>query len=116
VVQLVRRDVVARYKTYSSGMTTRPAFAVATDVRPDVLMVDEVLSVGDAEFRVKSAARLAQFRDEGTTVLMVSHDLGGLPGMCSRAAWLDGGMVKALGPVPEVVPAYQQRDRTEAHA
>jgi ABC-2 type transport system ATP-binding protein len=103
-------------RTYSSGMIARLGFAIATDVRPDVLIVDEVLSVGDAEFRTKSADRIACFRSEGTTTLMVSHDLGGLPGMCSRAAWLDGGVVKALGPAAEVVAAYQRRDRTEIRA
>ncbi len=100
----------APLRTYSSGMIARLGFAIATDVRPDVLIVDEVLSVGDAEFQVKSAARIREFKEQGTTILLVSHDLTALAEICTRAAWIDHGVVKVVGPAHEVVEAYGGRE------
>jgi ABC-type polysaccharide/polyol phosphate transport system ATPase subunit len=94
-------------KYYSSGMQARLAFSVAVCVRPDILLVDEVLAVGDQEFRRRCQARLAAFRSEGGTLIVVTHDLGGVQDLCSRAVWLDHGRILADGPVGEVLAAYQ---------
>jgi ABC-2 type transport system ATP-binding protein len=96
----------APLRTYSTGMLARLGFAVATDVRPDILIVDEVLSVGDAEFQKKSTGRMEQFRASGTTILMVSHDLDAVTRLCSRAAWLEHGHLRGVGPVADVVAGY----------
>ena len=103
----VREFVDAPLRTYSSGMVVRLGFAVATDVQPEVLIVDEVLQVGDAEFARKSAARIEAFRAAGSTILMVSHNLGVVAQMCARAAWIEHGLVRAIGLAPEVVAQYQ---------
>lgn len=96
----------APIRTYSSGMVARLGFAIATDVRPDILIVDEVLAVGDEVFRRKSVARMQEFRDEGATILLVSHDANAVRAMCARAAWIDHGVVKADGAAAHVVEAY----------
>ncbi len=93
--------------TYSSGMVARLAFAAATDVRPDILIVDEVLAVGDAEFRERSEARIAELRRAGTTILVVSHNSAALRRICDRAGWLAYGRLQMLGDVAEVVDAYE---------
>lgn len=80
-------------RTYSSGMQMRLAFSVATAVRPDILIVDEALSVGDVYFQHKSFDRIRQFRDAGTTLLFVSHSAGAIKTLCNRAILLDGGLV-----------------------
>jgi len=80
-------------RTYSSGMQVRLAFSVATAVRPDILIVDEALSVGDAYFQHKSFDRIRQFRDQGTTLLFVSHSAGAIKSLCNRAILIDGGIV-----------------------
>jgi ABC-2 type transport system ATP-binding protein/lipopolysaccharide transport system ATP-binding protein len=98
----------APLRTYSSGMIARLAFAVATDVEPDVLIVDEVLSVGDAAFQKKSFERIQAFRTQGVTILLVSHDMAAISSMCNRVAWLDHGRVREVGPPSEVLPRYQQ--------
>ena len=87
-------------------MIARLGFAVATDVDPDVLILDEVLAVGDAEFQGKSAERIERFRDRGVTILLVSHDLKAVAEMCSRAAWFRRGEIKATGPVGNVIEQY----------
>jgi ABC-type polysaccharide/polyol phosphate transport system ATPase subunit len=97
----------APLRTYSSGMLARLGFAVATDVQPDILIVDEVLSVGDAEFQRRSTDRMEAFRENGTTILMVSHDLDAITTMCTRAAWLDHGRVKGVGPAHQMVEMYK---------
>jgi len=102
----VEQFIDAPLRTYSSGMLARLGFAVATDVRPDILIVDEVLSVGDAEFQSKSTDRIEQFRASGTTILMVSHDLDAITKLCSRAAWLEHGHLRGVGPAADVVAAY----------
>jgi ABC-2 type transport system ATP-binding protein len=95
-------------RTYSSGMVARLGFAIATVEQPDILIVDEVLSVGDADFQAKSSERIAQFRNNGATVLMVSHNSAAIEKMCQRAVWLDHGEVKFIGPAAEAVNLYQQ--------
>jgi len=93
-------------RTYSSGMQVRLAFAVATAVRPEILIVDEVLAVGDAYFQAKCMARIRRFRDEGTTLLFVSHDPTAVRRLCDRALLLDRGLLVRQGPAGEVLDYY----------
>ncbi len=93
-------------RTYSSGMNARLGFAVATDVQPDILLIDEVLSVGDESFKRKSSARMQEFRDRGATIILVSHDMEMIQNMCNRAAWLDHGQLKVIAAANEVIRAY----------
>jgi ABC-2 type transport system ATP-binding protein len=98
----------AQLRTYSSGMWARLGFAVATAWQPDILLMDEVLSVGDEGFRVKCQARIKAFRDAGTTVLLVSHSLDIIRALCKRAIWLEQGAVVAAGDVHAVAEEYQR--------
>lgn len=93
-------------RNYSSGMLARLAFSVATVVRPEILIVDEILSVGDASFQEKSRRRMLELMGGGTTVLFVSHSLEQIREMCSRVLWLEQGRVRAIGAVQEVCDAY----------
>ncbi len=93
-------------RTYSSGMQMRVAFAVATAFRPDILIIDEALSVGDAYFQHKSFAKIRQFREEGTTLLFVSHDTGAILGLCDRAILLEKGRMIRDGDPREVCDYY----------
>jgi ABC-2 type transport system ATP-binding protein len=94
-------------KNYSSGMFVRLGFAVAVNVDPDVLLLDEVLSVGDENFQRKSAERIDQFRRDGRTIVLVSHGLGSVEQLCESAAWLDHGQIKAVGPAADVISEYR---------
>ena len=93
-------------RTYSSGMQMRLAFSVATAVRPAVLIVDEALSVGDAYFQHKSFGKIREFREQGTTLLIVSHDRGAIQSLCDRAILLERGFVIKDGPPEEVMDFY----------
>lgn len=93
-------------KTYSSGMMMRLAFSVATVVNPEILIVDEILAVGDEFFQKKSFARMQELMSGGTTVLFVSHNLDQIRNMCSRVVWLDGGHIRMTGPTQEVCAMY----------
>lgn len=93
-------------RTYSSGMQMRLAFSVATAVRPAVLIVDEALSVGDAYFQHKSFNKIREFREQGTTLLIVSHDRGAIQSLCDRAILLERGFVIKDGPPEEVMDFY----------
>jgi lipopolysaccharide transport system ATP-binding protein len=93
-------------RTYSSGMQVRLAFSVATAVRPDILIVDEALSVGDAYFQHKSFDRIRQFRDQGTTLLFVSHSPGAVKTLCDRALLLDQGLLVRDGPPDAILDYY----------
>lgn len=97
----------APLRNYSSGMVARLAFSVATVVKPDVLIVDEVLSVGDADFQEKSKARMLELMGGGTTVLFVSHSLDQIREMCDRALWIERGEMKMIGPAGDVCDAYE---------
>lgn len=99
--------IEAPIRNYSSGMLARLAFSIATVVEPEILIVDEILSVGDADFQAKSKARMLELMGGGTTVLFVSHSVGQIEEMCSRAVWLENGAVRAIGPADEVCRAYQ---------
>ena len=94
-------------KTYSSGMMMRLAFSVATIVEPEILIVDEILAVGDASFQQKSRARMLKLMRGGTTVLFVSHSMDQIREMCDRVLWLDHGQVKMLGDTQTVCDAYE---------
>lgn len=96
-------------RTYSSGMRARVAFAVASAHRPDLLLVDEVLSVGDAAFRRKCFQRLEEFREAGTTLLLVSHDSESVKRLCRRAIFLDRGRMVLIGDAKSVCDAYEER-------
>ena len=104
----------APMRTYSSGMWARLGFAVATDEKPDVLIIDEVLSVGDEAFQRKSYDRIMQFRDEGATILLVSHNLPVVESLCHRVAWINHGHLMTIGPSAEVIAEY--RASSEANA
>ncbi len=95
-------------KWYSSGMYVRLGFAIAAHVAVDILLVDEVLAVGDAEFQAKCFARIGELKRAGTTIAMITHDLGAIERLASRAVLLDHGVVKRIGPVVEVVSAYKR--------
>ncbi len=93
-------------KNYSSGMYARLAFAVAISVDPEILLVDEVLSVGDEGFQVRCHQRMAELRENGATVVVVSHSLATVRALCSQVAWIDAGTVRCVGPAGEVVGNY----------
>jgi lipopolysaccharide transport system ATP-binding protein len=93
-------------KRYSSGMYARLGFAVAVHVDPDVLLVDEVLSVGDVAFQDRSMRKMLSFRGSGTAILFVSHNLSAVEVMCERVVWLDRGIIRQAGPTADVVRAY----------
>ncbi len=95
-------------RNYSSGMMMRLAFSVATVVNPQILIVDEILAVGDEAFQAKSRARMMELMSGGTTVLFVSHNLMQIREMCSRAIWLEHGQVKMIGDVDGVCNAYEK--------
>lgn len=93
-------------RNYSSGMLARLAFSIATVVNPDILIVDEILSVGDVAFQEKSKKRMLHLMGGGTTVLFVSHSIEQIREMCDRAVWLDQGLIKMMGKVGDVCQAY----------
>lgn len=99
-------SIEAPLRTYSTGMVARLAFAIATAVDANILLLDEVLAVGDEAFRRKCQDRIASFRDRGVTILFVSHDLNAVRSMCDRAIWLDRGVQRAIGDTSEVVGRY----------
>ena len=94
-------------RNYSSGMMMRLAFSIATVVNPEILIVDEILAVGDEAFQRKSRQRMLELMGGGTTVLFVSHSLDQIREMCDRVLWLDHGQIKMLGETKEVCDAYQ---------
>ncbi|HEX5747919.1 MAG TPA: ABC transporter ATP-binding protein [Archangium sp.] len=95
-------------RTYSSGMYMRLAFAVATHVDPEILIIDEILAVGDEHFSRKSMQKMTEFRNAGKTIVIVTHDLGTLERWCDLAAWIDGGRIREVGTPAEVVRHYRQ--------
>lgn len=93
-------------KSYSSGMYVRLGFSVAIHVQPDVLVVDEILAVGDASFQEKSRAKFDELHEQGKTVILVSHSLGTVMQMCDQAAWIEKGTLQRVGAVEDVAGAY----------
>ena len=94
-------------RTFSSGMVARLAFATATDERSEVLLVDEVLSVGDADFQEKSKTRMHELINSGAAVVLVSHDMSAVRELATRSIWLENGHVKMIGKASDVVDAYE---------
>ena len=95
-------------RTYSSGMMARLAFAVATFQKSDVLIIDEILGVGDADFQLKSKARMMELISHGEATILVSHDLKTVEDLATKVLWLDHGRQKMIGPTNEVLDAYRQ--------
>jgi len=93
-------------RNYSSGMLMRLAFSIATMVNPEILIVDEILAVGDAAFQEKSKARMMELMSGGTTVLFVSHSMDQIREMCNRVIWLDSGKIKMIGETQKVCDSY----------
>lgn len=94
-------------RNYSSGMLARLAFSIATVVKPEILIVDEILSVGDAQFQEKSKKRMLELMGGGTTVLFVSHNIEQIRDMCRRVVWLENGKVQAVGNAEDVCTLYE---------
>jgi ABC-2 type transport system ATP-binding protein len=93
-------------KNFSSGMTVRLGFAIAAHVDPEILLIDEVLSVGDQAFQRKSLEKIEEFRRDGRTIIFVSHGLTQVQQLCTEVAWLEKGQLRQIGPVNEVIAAY----------
>ena len=93
-------------KNFSSGMVVRLGFAIAANVEPEILLIDEVLAVGDAAFQQRCYEKIEKFRQDGRTIVLVSHGLSQVEQICDRAAWIDRGKLKVLGPALEVVREY----------
>ncbi|MBA3233515.1 MAG: ABC transporter ATP-binding protein [Propionibacteriales bacterium] len=132
VLGMTRRDVRRRFdeivafaeverfldtplKRFSSGMYLRLAFAVAAHLEPDVVVVDEILAVGDAEFQRRCLGKMSQFGREGRTVLFVSHDLGAVAQLCGRSVWLDRGTVRFDGPTDRALELYAASSGGESY-
>lgn len=100
--------IEAPIRSYSSGMHARLGFSVATAHIPEILILDEILSVGDEAFQHKCNERMGSFREHGATIIMVSHGLSMIEQMCSRVAWLDHGVIQKIGDPHEVIAAYRE--------
>lgn len=101
-------------RTYSSGMVVRLAFSVAVNLDPDILVIDEVLAVGDAEFQAKCSRRIQELRNSGKTFVCVSHSPEMLRRLCETAIWLDRGRVRMCGPIERVLQGYSERPLVSA--
>jgi ABC-type polysaccharide/polyol phosphate transport system ATPase subunit len=91
---------------YSSGMQTRLAFAVAMSVKPDLILLDEVMAVGDESFKERCRRALDEFREDGGTIVVVSHDLDSVRNLCDRVVWMERGTIRSVGPAADVVDRY----------
>ena len=103
----VERFIDTPLKHYSSGMQMRLAFAVAAHLEPEILLVDEVLAVGDLEFQKKCLGKMQEVSASGRTIVFVSHQMNQIRRLCQRVYWLDGGQVREAGPTAEIVGAYE---------
>ena len=109
----VEKFIDTPVKHYSSGMHMRLAFSVAAHLEPEILLVDEVLAVGDAEFQKRCLGRMGELSKNGRTIVFVSHQLNELRRLCDRVIWLDSGVVKLIGPAGRTVSAYESRSQAE---
>ena len=94
-------------KNYSSGMVARIAFSIATMVRPEILIVDEILAVGDFQFQEKCNKRIEEMMESGTTIILVSHSIEQIEALCNKVMWLEKGKIRMIGGVDEVCSAYK---------
>ena len=101
----LEKFIDAPVKNFSSGMVVRLGFSIAAHVEPEILLIDEILSVGDQDFQRKSSEKIEEFRREGRTIVVVSHSLGLVQQLCKQVIWLDKGQIKQLGPAAEVIAA-----------
>ena len=101
-------------KNYSSGMVARIGFAIATITKPDILIADEILSVGDFLFQEKCERRMAELLSGGTTVILVSHSIDQIERMCNKVAWLDHGHLRRNGPTAEITAEYRKFEKKDA--
>jgi ABC-2 type transport system ATP-binding protein len=99
----------APLKSYSSGMIARLGFSIATEVYPDILIIDEILAVGDAHFKQKSKERISEFKKKGITILFVSHNMEEIHNLCDRVLWLDHGDVRMLGDPVRIINEYESQ-------
>lgn len=123
ILGMTRRDIARKYdeivqfaglekfidtpvKNFSSGMTVRLGFAIAANVDPEILLIDEVLSVGDQAFQRKSLEKIEEFRRDGRTIIFVSHGLSQVAQLCKEVAWLEHGVIRRIGPVHDVIAEY----------
>jgi teichoic acid transport system ATP-binding protein len=109
----VRDSIDLPLKTFSSGMSARLRFSIASAVKPDVLLVDEALSVGDAEFRARSRQRMQELIDQAGVLFLVSHSMSQIQEVCSRVLWMDRGLIVADGPADEVLAAYAHATKAQ---
>ncbi|MEZ5935282.1 MAG: ABC transporter ATP-binding protein [Alphaproteobacteria bacterium] len=103
-------------RTYSAGMRTRLGFAIATSIRPDILLIDEVFGTGDRHFRAKAKQRIEEVMAKANVLMLASHSDGVIRGMCTKAIWLEQGKLMAFGPVDEVLEQYNQDPSTDVEA
>ncbi len=103
----LKEFVDSHLKNYSSGMISRLGFSIATEVDPDILIIDEVLAVGDVSFKRKSMERILEFRKKGITIFFVSHNMDEIMTICSKVLWLDHGSKKMTGEPEAVISAYE---------
>ncbi|MEO4054109.1 teichoic acids export ABC transporter ATP-binding subunit TagH [Solibacillus sp. CAU 1738] len=94
-------------KKYSSGMKSKLGFAISVTINPDIIVIDEALSVGDQTFTNKSLRKMEEFKEQGKTIFFVSHNLGQVRNFCTKAAWIEGGQLKAFGEVNEILNQYE---------
>lgn len=116
-IDAIRQDVVEfadigefihqPVKMYSSGMKARLGFAISVNINPDIMIIDEALSVGDPTFTQRCLDKMNSFRREGKTIIFVSHGMNQVRDFCNKAMWLEYGMQKAFGPTEEVIPMYE---------
>lgn len=105
----LRKFINVPVKNFSSGMYARLGFAIATEVKPDILIVDEILSVGDYQFQQKCNDRIQKMIKLGTTVILVSHDINVIKNLCNRVIWLDHGLCKAFGSAKIICEQYERQ-------
>lgn len=104
----LREFIYSPLKSYSSGMVARLGFSIATEVNPDILIIDEILAVGDEQFKKKCSERMMSFKEKGTTMFLVSHTMADIKRFSNQVLWIDHGLAKMYGDPESVIRAYQE--------